>query len=234
VLVATDSAGRTKISSPLTITTLPAAVINQLRIIATGPDSSGITQVGVCFTEPLVLSGYVNYNIIDVASGSFLKHSGTPSCPTFASGSVGLRLTPDTTYNYSATASNNGINYSATLTHRTPPPLGDTQNPVVVAGSGSVQQSTVTVGQSVTFTFRATDDIGVNSAGGIMYNGSQLVSQGSGATRISGTATDGIWQMTLNIPAANSAGTYTIQGFAQDALAKGSGYVSVGSVVVVN
>jgi hypothetical protein len=111
-------------------------------------------------------------------------------------------------------------------------PTADTQNPVVVAGSGSIQQSTVTVGQSVTFTFRATDDIGVNSAGGIMYNGSQLVSQGSGATRISGTATDGIWRMTLNIPAANSAGTYTIQGFAQDALAKSSGYVPVGSVVV--
>lgn len=120
VLVATDSAGRTKISSPLTITTLTPAATNQLRIIATEPDYSGITQVGVCFTEPSVLSGYVNYNIINVASGSFLKHSGTPPCPTFASGSSGLQLTPDTTYNYSATASNNGINYSATLTHRTP------------------------------------------------------------------------------------------------------------------
>ena len=232
VLVATDSAGRTKVSSPLIITTLTPAATNQLRIIATEPDSSGITQVGVCFTEPSVLSGYINYNIINVASGSFLKHSGTPSCPTFASGSSGLRLTPDTTYNYSATASNNGINYSATLTHRTPPPLGDTRNPSIVSGSGVVQQSTVTVGQSVTFTFRATDDIGVTSAGGIIYNGSQLVNQGGSASRVSGTATDGIWSVTLSIPSANSAGTYTISGFVQDALAKGSGYIPVGTVSV--
>jgi hypothetical protein len=55
-----------------------------------------------------------------VASGSFLKHSGTPSCPSFASGSSGHRLIPDTTYNYSATASNNGINFSATLSFKTP------------------------------------------------------------------------------------------------------------------
>ena len=94
--------------------------LNRLKIIATGPDSNGITQVGICFTDPSVLSGYVNYNIVNVASGSFLKHSGTPACPTFASGSSGLRLTPDTEYNYSATASNNGVNYSATLLHQTP------------------------------------------------------------------------------------------------------------------
>ncbi len=218
---------------PFTTFTTPATpVTNQLQIIATRPDSDGITNIGICFTNPSALSGYVNYNISGVSSGSFLKHSGTPACSSFASGSSGLRLTPDTTYNYSATASNNGINYSATLTHRTPPPLGDTRNPSIVSGSGVVQQSTVTVGQSVTFTFRATDDIGVTSAGGIIYNGSQLVSQGGSASRVSGTATDGIWSVTLSIPSANSAGTYTISGFVQDALAKGSGYIPVGTVVV--
>ena len=207
---------------------------NQLKIIATGPDSDGITNIGICFTNPSALSGTVTYDINGASSGSFLKHSGTPACPSYASGSSGLRLTPDTTYNYSATASNNGINYSATLTHRTPPPLGDTRNPSIVTGSGVVQQSTVTVGQSVTFTFRATDDIGVTSAGGIIYNGSQLVSQGGSASRVSGTATDGIWSVTLSIPSANSAGTYTISGFVQDALAKGSGYVPVGTVAVTS
>jgi hypothetical protein len=93
---------------------------NQLKIIATGPDSDGITNIGICFTNPSVLSGTVTYNINGASSGSFLKHSGTPACPSYASGSSGLRLTPDTTYNYSATASNNGINYSATLSFRTP------------------------------------------------------------------------------------------------------------------
>ena len=93
---------------------------NTLRIIATEPDSDGITNVGICFTNPSALSGTVTYNISGASSVSFLKHSGTPACPSFASGSTGLRLTPDTTYNYSATASNNGVNYSATLSHRTP------------------------------------------------------------------------------------------------------------------
>jgi secreted trypsin-like serine protease len=93
---------------------------NQLKIIAVGPDSDGITNIGVCFTDPSVLSGNVTYNISGASSGSFLKHSGTPACPSFASGSTGLRLSPDTSYNYSATASNNGINYSATLSFRTP------------------------------------------------------------------------------------------------------------------
>jgi secreted trypsin-like serine protease len=93
---------------------------NQLKIISVGPDSDGITNIGVCFTDPSVLSGNVTYNISGASSGSFLKHSGTPACPSFASGSTGLRLSPDTSYNYSATASNNGINYSATLSFRTP------------------------------------------------------------------------------------------------------------------
>ena len=110
----------------------------------------------------------------------------------------------------------------------------DSQNPVVVAGSGVVQQGTVAVGQSITFTFRATDDIGVTSAGGIIYNGSQLVNQGGSATRVSGTASDGVWSVTLSIPDANSAGTYTISGYVQDALSKGSGYVPVGTIVVTD
>ena len=58
------------------------------------------------------------------------------------------------------------------------------------------------------------------------------MSQGGSASRISGTATDGIWSVTLSIPSANSAGTYTISGFVQDALAKGSGYIPVGTVSV--
>jgi hypothetical protein len=92
----------------------------ELKIIAIGPNSDGITNIGVCFTNPTALSGNVTYNISGASSGSFLKHSGTPACPSFASGSTGLRLSPDTSYNYSATASNNGINYSATLSFSTP------------------------------------------------------------------------------------------------------------------
>jgi hypothetical protein len=78
---------------------------NQMQIIVSGPDASGITSVGICFTNPSELTGTVTYNIAGSGSGSFLKHSGTPACPSYASGSSGYRFTPGTTYNYSATAS---------------------------------------------------------------------------------------------------------------------------------
>ena len=102
------------------ITGSSLSVGTELKIIAIGPDSDGITNIGVCFTNPAALSGNVTYNISGASFGSFLKHSGTPACPSFASGSNGLRLSPNTSYNYSATASNNGVNYSATLSFRTP------------------------------------------------------------------------------------------------------------------
>jgi hypothetical protein len=93
---------------------------NQMQIIVSGPDASGITNVGICFTNPSRLSGYVSYNIAGSGSGSFLKHSGTPACPSYASGSSGYRMTPGTTYNYSATASNNGNSWSASVSHTAP------------------------------------------------------------------------------------------------------------------
>jgi len=93
---------------------------NQMQIIVSGPDADGITSVGICFTNPSELSGWVTYNIENSSSGGFLKHSGTPACPSFASGSTGNRLTPGTTYNYSATASNNGNSFSASTTYTAP------------------------------------------------------------------------------------------------------------------
>jgi hypothetical protein len=78
---------------------------NQMQIIVSGPDASGITSVGICFTNPSELTGTVTYNIAGSGSGFFLKHSGTPACPSYPSGSSGYRFTPGTTYNYSATAS---------------------------------------------------------------------------------------------------------------------------------
>jgi predicted nucleic acid-binding Zn-ribbon protein len=93
---------------------------NQMQIIVSGPDADGITNVGICFTNPSELSGSVIYNIDNVGSGGFLKHSGTPACPSYASGSSGFRLTPGTTYNYSATASNNGKSFSASTSYTAP------------------------------------------------------------------------------------------------------------------
>jgi len=93
---------------------------NQMKIIVSGPDADGITNVGICFTNPSEMSGSVSYSIEGSSSGSFLKHSETPACPSFASGSTGNRLTSGTTYNYSATASNNGKNFSTSLSYTAP------------------------------------------------------------------------------------------------------------------
>ena len=93
---------------------------NQMQIVISGPDADGITNVGICFTNPSELSGSVTYIIDNSGSGGFLKHSGTPACPSYASGSSGYRFTPGTTYNYSATASNNGKSYSASISYTAP------------------------------------------------------------------------------------------------------------------
>jgi hypothetical protein len=98
----------------------PAYADNQIQIVVSGPDSDGITNVGICFTNPSELSGTVTYNIDNSGSGAFLKHSGTPACPSYASGSNGFRLTSGVTYNYSATASNNGKSFSASISYTAP------------------------------------------------------------------------------------------------------------------
>jgi hypothetical protein len=97
-----------------------SAESNQMKIIITGPDADGITSVGICFTNPLELSGTVTYSIDNSGSGAFLKHSGTPACPSYASSSYGYRFNSGVTYDYSATASNNGKNFSTSLSYTAP------------------------------------------------------------------------------------------------------------------
>ena len=97
-----------------------SAESNQMKIIITGPDADGITSVGICFTNPSELSGTVTYSIDNSGSGAFLKHSGTPGCPSFASSSSGYRFNSGDTYDYSATASNNGKNFSASISYTVP------------------------------------------------------------------------------------------------------------------
>jgi hypothetical protein len=97
-----------------------SAESNQMKIIVTGPDADGITSVGICFTHPSEMSGSVSYSIEGSSSGSFLKHSETPACPSYAGSSTGNRLTSGVTYNYAATASNNGKNFSASISYTAP------------------------------------------------------------------------------------------------------------------
>jgi hypothetical protein len=116
----------------------------------------------------------------------------------------------------------------------------DSQNPVVVAGSGVIQQSTVKAGQPITLTFRATDDIGVTSAITRIVNTANNVVASMAATRVSGNAVDGTYTATLTVPIGYPAETYRVIAAAFDATQKSSvgtdsafsAFVVIGTVVV--
>ena len=104
-----------------------ANAANEMQISITGPDADGITNVGICFTNPSELGSSVSFSGTN-SSGAFLVHSGTPSCPNFAAVSTGQRLTSGQTYNFEATATSGGRNYSASRTYIAPG-----EDPAVVA-----------------------------------------------------------------------------------------------------
>jgi hypothetical protein len=99
---------------------LASSAANTIRLLVSNTSSEGITEIGFCFTNPNELSGYVSYEMSPGGSGSFLKHAGTPSCPTTAAVSFGARLAPLTTYTYSITANNQGKTFSDSITFTTP------------------------------------------------------------------------------------------------------------------
>ncbi|MTA53008.1 MAG: trypsin-like serine protease, partial [Actinobacteria bacterium] len=110
----------------------------------------------------------------------------------------------------------------------------DSAAPVVVAGSGSVTPSNISVGQNVTATFRLTDDIGITACGATVYNVNNIDSTtNTTCAKLSGTATDGIWQVSLNLNSSNNPGAYTIKAFGTDASGKTSTRVQVGSFTIV-
>ena len=110
----------------------------------------------------------------------------------------------------------------------------DSAAPAVVAGSGSVTPSSISVGQNVTATFRLTDDIGITACGATVYNVNNIdTTTNTVCTKLSGTATDGIWQVSLNLNSSNNPGAYTIKAFGTDASGKTSTRVQVGSFTIV-
>ncbi len=96
----------------------PAHAVNEIRIVITGPDTEGITNIGYCFTDARSLSGTVSY-VATSSYGSFLAHSEMPNCPSMVGSSTGQRLTEGTTYVFTVTATNGGntftdiVNYTA-------------------------------------------------------------------------------------------------------------------------
>ena len=110
----------------------------------------------------------------------------------------------------------------------------DSAAPAVVAGSGSVTPSSISVGQNVTATFRLTDDIGITSCGATVYNVNNVdTTTNAVCTKILGTASNGVWQVSLNLNSSNNPGSYTIKAFGTDASGKTSTRVQIGTFTIV-
>ena len=128
----------------------------------------------------------------------------------------------------------------------TPTPTPDVERPVIVAGSGVVEKSTVKFEESFTFTFRVTDNTEVYSAGGIVYRPDQWpVKEVDGGVLISGNSQDGTWRVTIHIPRVvnksgienNPIGTYSVYAKARDLVNNvtrldGNYYVYIGTISV--
>ena len=100
-------------------------------------------------------------------------------------------------------------------------------------------------GENFTFTFRATDNVGISNAHGIVYRPDSFpVVEGGNSPRISGTVTDGVYRVTIAIPATvnnggtqnNPTGTYKVYATVQDAATNasydGGYYIYIGTIEV--
>lgn len=112
----------------------PAHAANEIRIVVTGPDADGITNIGYCFTDARSLSGTVSF-VATSSYGSFLAHSEMPNCPSMVGSSTGQRLTEGTTYVFTVTATNGGNTFTDTLNYTAPaqPAPRSTPTPVVTS-----------------------------------------------------------------------------------------------------
>lgn len=101
--------------------------------------------------------------------------------------------------------------------------------------------------QSFTFTFRATDNVGIDNAGGIVYRPDGWpVAEIDGGRLVSGNVKDGIWRVSISIPSTvnkggienNPPGTYLIYGKTSDTsgnamrLPDGNYYQYIGTISV--
>ncbi|CAB4660602.1 unannotated protein [freshwater metagenome] len=101
------------------ISVAPAHAANEIRVVVTGPDAEGITNVGYCFTDARSLSGTVSF-VATSSYGAFLAHSEMPNCPSMVGSSTGQRLVEGTTYVFTVTATNGGSTFTDSLSYTAP------------------------------------------------------------------------------------------------------------------
>ena len=93
--------------------------------------------------------------------------------------------------------------------------LNDVTAPTIVSVSAS--PSAVSPGQTLTISARVTDTTGVQYVGlQADLNGTQASWCGYSASRVSGSATDGIWALSCTVPITVNSGTYNVLPYAQD------------------
>jgi hypothetical protein len=135
-----------------------SAPLTTIQLVVSPVDSSGITNIGFCFSNSSAISGTVSTTstisgpgysgVQTLITGSFAAYSGMPSCPNMVGGSSGVRLASSSTFIAGVTATANGITYTNSITWTTAaavvvvPP--DTQAPSVVAGSASLSSPSIT------------------------------------------------------------------------------------------
>lgn len=149
---------------------------------------------------------------------------------------------PDGVYDLRAQVIDNvgkysGLDRVARITvRRNPPP--DLANPVLVLGSGTVSKNQVRVGESLTVTWRITDDvdccnfnrINVMPAGGsnldIRFFSDQV-------SRVSGDGRDGVYSATFSVPSL-PVGNYSLRAQATDKAGKYTNLSEIATFSVVS
>ena len=129
----------------------PAHAANEIRIVVTGPDADGITNIGYCFTDARALSGTVSF-VATSSYGAFLAHSEMPNCPSMVGSSTGQRLTEGTTYAFTVTATNGGNTFTDSLNYTAPaqPAPRVTPSPITTPAPESSTASTPSISETVT------------------------------------------------------------------------------------
>ena len=204
VLVATDSAGGTKVSSPLTITTLAPAVAAPSISLSNSTQSVNANSA----------ISTVNVSNSGGAVSSFSISPSLPSGLTFNSSNGSISGTPtqaQSQSSYTITATNSGGSSSATFT------LTVVAGLVVIPITGGLPVASTSVGSNVVASFRATDGLGITNAWVRVWNSAENSLQGFGegtytANLISGNNLDGTYQATINtsVPGYANGGTFTV------------------------
>jgi V8-like Glu-specific endopeptidase len=205
VLVATDSAGGTKVSLPLTITTLaPAVAAPSISLFNATQSVNANSAIST-----------VNVSNSGGASTNFSISPSLPSGLTFNSSNGSISGTPtqaQSQRSYTITATNSGGSSSATFTLTVV--MATISSPVVVLNSGILTSGvsasgSVTAGQYFGISWRVTSNDAIYTQVSLIDSSGNSASTGTGAL-VSGTTQDGTYQASLLVPQVFSSGRYLI------------------------